>query len=117
MKKTLATCAAVIAFAAATLAAPVAANASTLDQVKSRGYLSCGSNPGLVGVGLPDVKGQWTGVDIELLGTEPISTEQPRVFPSDHFGVWSRLEARVPAPEQALKRPPRLRLMRRTPRG
>ena len=66
MKKTLATCAAVIAFAAATLAAPVAANASTLDQVKSRGYLSCGSNPGLVGFGLPDDKGQWTGFDIDL---------------------------------------------------
>lgn len=62
---------------------------------------------------------RWTGVDIELLGTEPISAEHPRVFPSDHFGVWSRLEAcaPTPAPEQALKRPPRLRLMRRTPRG
>ncbi|MDG4663231.1 endonuclease/exonuclease/phosphatase family protein [Mycobacterium sp. 236(2023)] len=34
------------------------------------------------------VKGQrWRPESIELLGTEPISPEHPRVFPSDHFGV------------------------------
>ena len=31
-----------------------AAGAGTLDQVKARGYLQCGSNPGLAGFGLPD---------------------------------------------------------------
>ena len=36
----------------------------------------------------------WTPADIELLGTEPISAELPRVFPSDHFGVRCRLERR-----------------------
>lgn len=66
MKKIIATCAAVVAFAAAGLAAPAGASAGTLDQVKSRGYLSCGSNPGLVGFGLPDDKGNWTGFDIDL---------------------------------------------------
>jgi endonuclease/exonuclease/phosphatase family metal-dependent hydrolase len=33
----------------------------------------------------------WRATDIELLGTQPISPELPRVFPSDHFGVACRL--------------------------
>ena len=33
----------------------------------------------------------WAPADIGLLGTEPISDSQPRVFPSDHFGVRCRL--------------------------
>ena len=38
------------------------------------------------------IKGnRWCAMDIELLGTEPISPELPRVFPSDHFGVACRL--------------------------
>jgi tyrosyl-DNA phosphodiesterase 2 len=38
------------------------------------------------------VKGNhWRPVSIELLGTQPISPELPRVFPSDHFGVECRL--------------------------
>lgn len=36
---------------------------------------------------------RWRAVSIELLGTEPISPELPRVFPSDHFGVECRLTA------------------------
>ena len=41
------------------------------------------------------VKGDaWVGARIELLGTEPISSALPRVFPSDHFGVLCRLEYR-----------------------
>ena len=43
--------------------------------------------------------GGWTADDIELLGTEPISTTLPRVFPSDHFGVLCRLKAQAPATE------------------
>lgn len=43
------------------------------------------------------VKGQrWSATDIELLGTQPISVTQPRVFPSDHFGVQCRLKSRNP---------------------
>jgi len=42
------------------------------------------------------VKGtRWRPASIELLGTEPISSALPRVFPSDHFGVMCRL-VRVP---------------------
>ncbi len=43
------------------------------------------------------VKGrQWTASDIQLLGTEPIAPDLPRVFPSDHFGVECRLTGRNP---------------------
>lgn len=34
---------------------------------------------------------RWRSAGIELLGTQPISPELPRVFPSDHFGVECRL--------------------------
>ncbi len=44
----------------------VTARAGTLDQVKNRGYLQCGSNPGLAGFGLPDDKGDWTGLDVDF---------------------------------------------------
>jgi len=47
------------------MAAP-AASAATLDQVKQRGVLQCGSNPGLAGFGVPDEKGNWTGFDIDM---------------------------------------------------
>ena len=43
------------------------------------------------------VKGsRWAAAEIELLGTEPISSDLPRVFPSDHFGVECRLRRRIP---------------------
>ncbi|MBO0678639.1 endonuclease/exonuclease/phosphatase family protein [Mycolicibacterium sp. S2-37] len=41
---------------------------------------------------------RWAASDVELLGTEPISPDLPRVFPSDHFGVWCRLVRQGPAP-------------------
>ena len=44
--------------------------------------------------------GGWTATDIELLGTEPISPELPRVFPSDHFGVSCRLATRSAPPDE-----------------
>jgi tyrosyl-DNA phosphodiesterase 2 len=43
----------------------------------------------------------WTASDIELLGTEPISSKLPRVFPSDHFGVLCRLESQSGTTEDA----------------
>ncbi|MCI0599638.1 MAG: amino acid ABC transporter substrate-binding protein [Beijerinckiaceae bacterium] len=43
-----------------------AAAADTLAQVKKRGLLTCGSNPGLAGFGLPDGNGQWAGLDIDF---------------------------------------------------
>lgn len=41
------------------------AAAGVLDQVKQRGQLICGSNPGLAGFGVPNDKGKWTGFDID----------------------------------------------------
>jgi general L-amino acid transport system substrate-binding protein len=43
----------------------MAANAGTLDQVKARGQLICGANPGLAGFGLPDDQGVFKGLDID----------------------------------------------------
>jgi general L-amino acid transport system substrate-binding protein len=42
------------------------AAAGTLDQVKERGHLTCGSNLGLAGFGLQDDHGAWTGLDIDF---------------------------------------------------
>jgi general L-amino acid transport system substrate-binding protein len=40
--------------------------AGTLNTVKTRGVLNCGSNIGLAGFGLPDAQGNWTGLDIDF---------------------------------------------------
>ena len=53
------------AFAAALTVAGTAAQAATLDKVKQRGQLICGANTGLAGFGLPDDKGEWTGLDVD----------------------------------------------------
>ena len=55
---------AVAAFAQAP--APAAPTSKTLEQVKARGVLVCGSNTGLAGFGMPDDKGNWTGLDVDL---------------------------------------------------
>jgi general L-amino acid transport system substrate-binding protein len=52
--------AAAVAFAAADTAV-----AATLDTVKQRGVLNCGSNGQLPGFGLPDSQGNWTGLDVD----------------------------------------------------
>ena len=41
------------------------AKAGTLDDVKARGQLLCGSNPSLLGFGVPDDQGKWTGFDVD----------------------------------------------------
>jgi hypothetical protein len=46
----------------------VAANAATLDDVKAKGFVQCGSNPGLTGFGVPDDQGNWTGFDVDFYG-------------------------------------------------
>ena len=53
------------ALAASTLVAGLA-GAGTLDDVKARGELICGSNTGLTGFGAPDASGNWTGFDVDL---------------------------------------------------
>jgi len=41
------------------------AHAGTLDQIKARGSLICGSSPGLAGFALPDDQGVWKGLDVD----------------------------------------------------
>ena len=52
-------------FAAAALVSGMAA-AATLDDVKARGELICGSNTGLTGFGAPDANGEYQGFDAAL---------------------------------------------------
>jgi general L-amino acid transport system substrate-binding protein len=47
-------------------AAATASAQATLNTVKQRGMLVCGSNTGLAGFGLPDAQGNWTGLDVDL---------------------------------------------------
>src|SRR5262249_48278237 len=41
-----------------------AASATTLDDVKAKGFLQCGVNTGLAGFSAPNDKGDWTGLDV-----------------------------------------------------
>ncbi|HEY1888384.1 MAG TPA: transporter substrate-binding domain-containing protein, partial [Roseiarcus sp.] len=54
-----------LAGAAFSVAAALPASAGTLDQVKARGQLICGANPGLAGFGLPDDQGVYKGLDVD----------------------------------------------------
>ncbi|MBP7000216.1 amino acid ABC transporter substrate-binding protein [Amaricoccus sp.] len=49
---------------AALAAFAAAASAGTLDDVKARGVLKCGTNAGLAGFAAPDSSGRWDGFDI-----------------------------------------------------
>jgi general L-amino acid transport system substrate-binding protein len=42
------------------------ASAQTLKAVKDRGILNCGANGTLAGFGLPDARGNWTGLDVDV---------------------------------------------------
>ncbi len=53
------------ALGAALVVATTAAEAATLDTVKQRGELICGSNSGLAGFGIPNEQGQWSGFDVD----------------------------------------------------
>lgn len=55
-----------VAVGAAVVMAAGAASAQTLNQVKARGELQCGSNIGLAGFGQPDAQGNWSGLDVDL---------------------------------------------------
>jgi general L-amino acid transport system substrate-binding protein len=39
---------------------------STLDAVKSKGFVQCGVNTGLAGFSQPDSRGAWKGIDVDL---------------------------------------------------
>jgi general L-amino acid transport system substrate-binding protein len=51
---------------AASLSATAASAQATLNTVKQKGFLTCGSNTGLAGFGVPDAQGNWTGLDVDL---------------------------------------------------
>ena len=51
--------------AAFSVAGALSTTAGTLDQVKARGQLICGANPGLAGFGLPDDQGLYKGLDVD----------------------------------------------------
>src|SRR6478736_4575382 len=41
------------------------ASASTLDDVKAKGFVQCGVNTGLAGFASPDASGNWSGFDVD----------------------------------------------------
>lgn len=51
---------------ASALSLATAASAGTLDNVKKNGFLKCGVGQGLAGFSNPDVKNNWTGIDVDL---------------------------------------------------
>ena len=51
---------------AAAVAATGASAQATLNNVKQKGFLACGSNPSLAGFGVPDAQGNWTGLDVDF---------------------------------------------------
>jgi general L-amino acid transport system substrate-binding protein len=55
-----------IAVAATLGIAASPASAQTLNTVKQRGMLNCGSNGTIAGFGLPDAQGRWTGLDVDF---------------------------------------------------
>ncbi|QDQ87027.1 amino acid ABC transporter substrate-binding protein [Alcaligenaceae bacterium SJ-26] len=57
---------ALIAATLLTLGPLAAAQASTLDTVKARGVVQCGTTTGFAGFSAPDDKGEWRGLDIDL---------------------------------------------------
>jgi len=57
---------AVAAGTAALLASGALQAQSTLDAVKSKGYVQCGVNTGLAGFSQPDSRGEWKGIDVDL---------------------------------------------------
>lgn len=57
---------ALIATTLLTLGPLAAAQASTLDTVKARGVVQCGTTTGFAGFSAPDDKGEWRGLDIDL---------------------------------------------------
>jgi general L-amino acid transport system substrate-binding protein len=54
-----------IVLALAFVALPAAAQ-STLDAVRTKGFVQCGVNTGLAGFSQPDSKGVWRGIDVDL---------------------------------------------------
>ena len=55
-----------VSLGVAATGAQAQSGSKTLEQVKQKGFLTCGTNTGLAGFGLPDDKGAWTGLDVDF---------------------------------------------------
>jgi general L-amino acid transport system substrate-binding protein len=64
--KTILTTVAGLAIGLSATAATAQTKATTLEAIKARGVLNCGSNTGLAGFGQPDAQGNWSGLDVEF---------------------------------------------------
>jgi general L-amino acid transport system substrate-binding protein len=66
MKKSITSIALGVAAIVAATTANAQPSSNTLNTVKTRGTLQCGSNAGLAGFGVPDAQGKWSGLDVDL---------------------------------------------------
>jgi general L-amino acid transport system substrate-binding protein len=66
--KALASAIAVAALAVAALPAQAqqGSGSPTLDAVKARGQVICGANGSVAGFGMPNARGEWTGLDVDV---------------------------------------------------
>ena len=67
-----------------------AAGAGTLERVKERGELICGTSPGVPGFSLPDGQGQWRGLDVDLCRAVAATVLKVRYIslnPKDRFAA------------------------------
>ena len=60
--------AAAMAVSALVAAAPASAG-PVMDAIRARGVLNCGINTGVAGFALPDSRGEWQGLDVDLCHT------------------------------------------------
>ncbi len=51
---------------AGSLAGSLAAQAGTLDDTRTRGFVKCGVSPGVPGFSLPNPQGVWSGLDVDV---------------------------------------------------
>jgi general L-amino acid transport system substrate-binding protein len=65
MAKTFKLLASAVAISATMVANSAFAAGSTLDKVKSQGFLTCGVSTGIPGFSNPNAKGEWEGIDVE----------------------------------------------------
>lgn len=65
MRFTIPKAALALAISLAALSSPALAG-DTLDAIKKRGFVNCGVNTGLAGFALPDAKGEWSGLDVDV---------------------------------------------------
>ncbi|MFM7345478.1 MAG: amino acid ABC transporter substrate-binding protein [Tagaea sp.] len=58
--------AAAIAVTAIPVQAQQPASSPTVDAIRARGHLQCGANGNVAGFGIPNARGEWTGLDVDF---------------------------------------------------